>query len=187
MSRINIRTATPSDAEALLAIYRPYVEETAITFEYETPGVEEFRERITHTLETYPYLVAEINGRPAGYAYASPFHTRPAYDWNVETSIYVDKTLRKSGVGRALYEALEKALSAMGIITLYACITYPATLDPYVTTNSVDFHAYMGYELVGNFHRSGYKFHRWYDVVWMEKNIGKHLIPMKPVRKFPEL
>ncbi len=184
MPQLTIRTARPSDAAALLAIYAPYVEKTAITFEYEVPSLAEFEERIRHTLETYPYLVAELNGKPVGYAYASPFHTRPAYDWNVETSIYVDGNHKHRGIGRALYDALEKALASMGIITLYACITYPANPDPYVDTNSVDFHAYLGYELVGNFHQSGYKFGRWYDVVWMEKGIGKHLAKMKPVQPF---
>ena len=187
MSQITIRPARPSDAEALLAIYAPYVEKTAITFEYDVPTVEEFRSRIEETLKAYPYLVAEIQGRPVGYAYAGPFHTRAAYDWNVETSIYVEEGRKRNGLGRALYDALEKYLRAMGIVTLYACITYPANPDPYVTTDSVDFHSYMGYQMVGNFHQSGYKFNRWYDVVWMEKQIGRRMVPMKPVRRFPEL
>ena len=187
MSQITIRPARPSDAEALLAIYAPYVEKTAITFEYDAPTVEEFRSRIEETLKAYPYLVAEIQGRPVGYAYAGPFHTRAAYDWNVETSIYIEEGRRRNGLGRALYDALEKYLYAMGIVTLYACITYPANPDPYVTTDSVDFHSYMGYQMVGNFHQSGYKFNRWYDVVWMEKQIGRRMVPMPAVKRFHEV
>ncbi len=187
MPNITIRTARPSDAEALLAIYKPYVEKTAITFEYDVPTVEEFRARITHTLEAYPYLVAEVQGRPVGYAYASAFHTRAAYDWNVETSIYVEEGNKRNGIGRALYDALETYLRAMGIVTLYACITYPAMPDPYVTTASVDFHAYMGYQMVGNFHQSGYKFNRWYDVVWMEKPLNPRRTPMEAVKRFSEI
>ena len=79
---ITIRTATLSDAQALLNIYAPYVEHTAITFEYDVPSVEEFAYRIEHTLQKYPYLIAEKNGSLLGYAYASPFHERPAYDWD---------------------------------------------------------------------------------------------------------
>ena len=82
---ITIRTATVSDAQALLNIYAPYVEHTAITFEYDVPSVEEFASRIKHTLQKYPYLIAERNGKLLGYAYAGPFHERPAYDWAVET------------------------------------------------------------------------------------------------------
>ena len=98
-SKITIRPATPDDAEALLSIYAPYVKHTAITFEYEVPSVEEFRERIIHTLKLYPYLVAQqetSNSSTAsteivGYAYAGPLHPRAAYAWSVETSIYVKK------------------------------------------------------------------------------------------------
>ena len=89
---VKIRTATENDAEALLEIYEPYVRETAITFEYEVPSAEEFRSRIRNTLLKYPYLVVEQDGEIIGYAYAGPFHDRPAYDWAVETSIYVDCT-----------------------------------------------------------------------------------------------
>ncbi|MDD7666192.1 MAG: N-acetyltransferase family protein, partial [Dialister sp.] len=117
----------------------------------------------------------------------SAFHTRPAYDWNVETSIYIAEDARHTGAGRKLYEALETYLRAEGIVTLYACITYPATPDPYVDTNSVDFHSHMGYGLVANFKKSGYKFDRWYDVVWMEKEIGAHRAPMAPVKRFAEI
>ena len=89
-SEMIIRTASEADAPALLEIYAPYVDRTAITFEYEVPSVDEFASRIRNTLQKYPYLVAEKGGRILGYAYAGPFHDRPAYDWSVETSIYVD-------------------------------------------------------------------------------------------------
>ena len=112
---IKIRTATPEDAEALAAIYAPYVENTSITFEYTVPSVEEFAERIRHTLARYPYLVAEKSGIPIGYAYASAFKGRAAYDWSVETSIYVSQNLRSSGVGSLLYQKLEEYLTVQHI------------------------------------------------------------------------
>ena len=89
-NKLIIRTASAKDAPALLSIYAPYVEHTAITFEYEVPSLDEFRQRVLHTLQQYPYLIAERAGRIIGYAYASPFHPRAAYQWAVETSIYVD-------------------------------------------------------------------------------------------------
>ena len=111
-----IRIAEKKDASALLDIYAPYVTDTAITFEYEIPSVEEFANRIEHTLKRYPYFIAEENGTPVGYAYASPFHDRPAYDWAVETSIYVDRSHRKNGIGRLLYNALERTLSTQNMV-----------------------------------------------------------------------
>lgn len=81
MNRIQIRTATLEDAPALREIYKDYVENTALTFEYEVPTQETFRTRITNVLERYPYLVAEIDGQIVGFAYASVFRARPAYDW----------------------------------------------------------------------------------------------------------
>ena len=111
--KIRIRPAKPEDAEKLLAIYAPYVEQTAITFEYEVPTVEEFRERIHNTLKKYPYLVAEQGGEPVGYAYVGPFHDRPAYDWAVETSIYVDQNKKRMGIGKKLHEALEEELNLL--------------------------------------------------------------------------
>ena len=172
--KIRIRPAKPEDAEKLLAIYAPYVEQTAITFEYEVPTVEEFRERIHNTLKKYPYLVAEQGGEPVGYAYVGPFHDRPAYDWAVETSIYVDQNKKRMGIGKKLHEALEEELRNRGFLNMNACIAYPAQEDEYLTRNSVEFHAHLGYRMVGRFHQCGYKFYRWYDMVWMEKLIGEH-------------
>ena len=172
--KIRIRPAKPEDAEKLLAIYAPYVEQTAITFEYEVPTVEEFRERIHNTLKKYPYLVAEQGEEPVGYAYVGPFHDRPAYDWAVETSIYVDKDYKRSGRGKLLYQALERILKKQHISNLYACIAYTEHEDEHLTNDSMHFHEHLGYELVGTFKKCGYKFNRWYDMIWMEKMIGEH-------------
>lgn len=119
---ITIREVTEEDAEALSAIYRPYVEETGITFEYVPPDAEEFRRRIQHTKEKYPYLAACDEGRIIGYAYAGTFIGRSASDWNVELSIYMDRNEKGRGAGRMLYEALEEKLRKMGVINLYSAI-----------------------------------------------------------------
>ena len=172
---MEVRLATPQDAEELLEIYRYYVEHTAITFEYETPSITEFRQRIKQTLKCYPYLAAVDGHRKiVGYAYASSFKNRAAYNWSVETTIYVDKDVKRQGIGKKLYEALEEILRKQHVINLDACITDPEIEDEYVTKNSVQYHEHLGFELVGTFHNCGYKFDRWYDMVWMEKYIGKH-------------
>lgn len=186
-TQILLRTARPSDAERLVEIYAPYVTDTAITFEYEVPSVEEFRGRIEKTLEKYPYIVAEQNGRILGYTYASAFARRAAYNWSVEPSIYLDMEIRRQGIGGRLYKAMEEILKEMHILNMNACISWPKAEDEYLTKNSVQFHEHMGFRLVGEFHDSGYKFGRWYNVVWMEKMIGDHPENPKPVRTFPEI
>lgn len=174
MSNIIIRSAFTKDAESILKIYSHYVKNTAISFEYDVPTLEEFKGRMAHTLEKYPYLVAEQDGKIIGYAYGSQFHPRAAYQWCAEVSIYVDVNARKCGVGRLLYEALEEALKDQGILNLYACIAYTDNEDEYLNNNSAQFHAHLGYEQIGRFHKCGYKFNHWYDMIWMEKIIGEH-------------
>ena len=95
-----IRIAVKEDAKELLALYTPYVEQTAITFEYEAPSLDEFEKRIEQTLKKFPYLVAQQDGQLVGYAYAGPFRPRPAYDWAVETTIYIRQDQKKTGLGR---------------------------------------------------------------------------------------
>lgn len=171
---LKIRIATVNDAEKLLQIYAPYVEQTAITFEYDVPSVEEFTERIKNVLEKYPYLVAEQNGEILGYTYVSSFKARAAYAWSVETSIYVEQNKKNIGIGGKLHQALENILKEQGILNMNACIAYPKEEDKYLTKNSVEFHAHLGYRMVGEFYECGYKFDRWYNMVWMEKHIGDH-------------
>ena len=129
---------------------------------------------MVRTMSRYPYLVVEENGVIQGYAYAGPFVGRAAYDWSCEMTIYLDHNVQKCGMGRKLYETMEQELGKMGILNLYACIGYPDKDDEYLTTNSADFHAHLGYTRVGLFHKCGYKFGRWYHMIWMEKIIGKH-------------
>ncbi len=185
---IRIRTAVPEDAEKLLEIYGPYVEKTAITFEYQIPSAEEFARRIRETLKRYPYLVAEREGEMTGYAYAGTFHDRAAYDWAVETSIYVARDQRKRGVGRRLHAALEMALREQGILNMNACVACPRREeDPYLTRDSLEFHRHLGYRLVGEFFQCGYKFGRWYNMAWLEKHIGDHLKVQKAPKSFGEV
>ena len=167
---IEIRAVTPDDACRLLEIYSYYVKNTAISFEYEVPSLEEFRGRIASISKKHPYICAISDGTIIGYAYAGVFHEREAYKHSVELSVYVDLERRRGGCGRALYAALEERLKAQGIKNLYACIAVPPKkADEYLTFDSMKFHKKMGFKLAGHFHACGTKFGRWYDMVYMEK------------------
>lgn len=171
---INIRNANINDARQLLKIYEPYVLNTAITFEYDVPSLDEFKSRILNITKKYPYLVAESDGNILGYAYASVFKDRAAYDWSVEVSIYIKQDMKKHGIGKMLYTELERQLKEQNILNVYACIAYPERDDEYLDKNSAQFHKHLGYRRVGTFRKCGYKFGRWYNMVWYEKFIGKH-------------
>ena len=171
MQNIRIRPAEERDIPSMLAVYAPYVEETAVSFEYAVPSPEEFRARLARVQGFYPWLVAEQEGRVLGYAYASRFHPRAAYDWSVEVSIYLGRQERGRGLGRQLYEALEAMLRAQNVLSAYACIALAETPDEYLDHVSIRFHERMGYRLTGTFPNCGYKFERWYGMVWMEKRL----------------
>ena len=172
---MKIEFVSPEDAPELLKIYAPYVRDTAISFEYEVPDIEEFRERIVNISEAFPYIKAVDDDESIlGYSYASRFHPRKAYDWSAETTIYIRSDARRGGIGKALYERLEELLRGMGILNMNACIASPKHEDEHLTADSIHFHHRMGFKDVGVFHDSGYKFDTWYDMIWMEKMIGEH-------------
>lgn len=178
---IRIERVTTADAEELLSIYAPYVRDTAISFEYEVPSVSEFRIRIDSISSRLPYIKAVQDGEILGYAYAGKFKERKAYDWSVEVTVYVRRDVRRKGVGRLLYRALEDSLRKIGVLNMNACISVPKEDDPHLTNDSYHFHSSMGFDLVGTFHDSGYKFDTWYDMIWMEKMIGDHTKQQEPV------
>ena len=171
MSELKIRDVQIEDAERLVEIYSPYVLNTAVSFEYEVPSVDEFKERIKNTKKKYPYLVCERDGKIIGYVYAGVYHARAAYDWTVETSIYVDKDCRRTGAGTFLYKELEKRLKKMGIINLLAGVAFCEIEDEYLTHDSQSFHLKQGYCEVAHLKGVGKKFDRWYDLKWFQKKI----------------
>ena len=164
---INIRNVKLEDSEKLVEIYKYYVEKTAITFDYEVPTVEEFRKKIEKTKESFPYLVIEENDEIVGYAYASKFHERIAYQWTVEISIYLAHNSKAKGFGRKLYLELEKILKKQEVKTITACITFPGE-------GSVQFHEKLGFKKVAHFEKVGYKLKQWHDVVWYQKEIASY-------------
>lgn len=171
---MTVRSAEIDDAEEILEIYRPYVEKTAITFEYTPPSVEEMVKRIVERKGKYPFIVLEDDDRILGYAYLSPFKEREAYNWSAETSIYLRLDLRGKGLGTMLLDALEKEAEKMNLLSLDACIAVPRGKTEYLTDESMKFHEKRGYKTLAHFPNSGYKFGEWFDMIWMEKELGEH-------------
>ncbi|MBI5373042.1 MAG: N-acetyltransferase [Sphingobacteriales bacterium] len=154
-----IRLACAADAAGMLAIYAPYIENTSVTFETEVPTAEAFAERISHYLEHWPWLVCEINGQLAGYAYASRYRERVAYQWSVECSVYVHDDFQRRAVARALYSVLFPILQRQGFRNVYAVINLP-------NEKSVAFHERMGFRHFATYEQVGYKLGRWKNVGW---------------------
>lgn len=178
---MTLRLATPQDSAALVEIYRPYVEQTSISFETEVPSETEFRQRILRFSAMYPYLVAQEDGRILGYAYAHAFHDRAAYSWTVETSIYVAEDTRRRHVGRTLYRALLELLACQGVKNACAVITIPN--DP-----STAFHQAMGFETCGVMPEFGYKLGAWHSVTYLSRRLGSldpAPAPVVPIGRLP--
>lgn len=162
MSTFAVRAASIADAADLLAIYRPFVEHTAVSFEYVAPTVAEFAARLERSLASHAWLCATAHGRPVGYAYGGMHRERAAYRWSTETSAYVAPEWHGRGVARALYERLFEALIARGYCNALAGITLP-------NPASVAFHERLGFTPVGVYRRVGFKFGQWHDVAWYER------------------
>jgi phosphinothricin acetyltransferase len=157
-----IRVAAAADAPAIARIYRPIVESTAVSFETEPPDDDEIRRRIGDTLETHPWLVCDLDGVVAGYAYASRHRVRAAYQWSVDVSVYVDGRRRRRGVARGLYTSLFAILAAQGFFNAFAGIALP-------NAASVALHEHLGFEPVGVYRHVGFKLGAWHDVGWWQR------------------
>ena len=183
-----IRLATKEDASAIREIYAPYVLDTAITFEYDVPSVEEFEKRIENTLKNYPYFVAEDESGIVGYAYASQFRTRAAYIHGAELSIYIKNDYHKKGLGRMLYTELAKCLSKQNVFVMYGAIAATSRNDDeHLTDASIKFHEKMGFKLTAKHENCGIKFGKWYDIVWMEKRLSEPVENPPAFIPFPEI
>lgn len=167
---MKIRDASELDAEACAAIYAPYVEQTAISFELDPPTPAEMGERIARSLETHAWLVLEDDGRVVGYAYAGPMKPRAAYRWSCEVSIYLELGRRRTGGGRALYEALFERLTERGYRTAVAGMTLP-------NDASVGLHASLGFEPIGTYRHIGWKHNTWHDVAWSQRPLATPTTP----------
>jgi len=159
-----VRPADPEDAHACIAIYRPYVEDTAITFETEVPAPAEMAARIAAARRTHEWLVLEHHDDVIGYAYAHAFNPRTAYKWSTETSIYIGAKHHRVGCGRKLYTQLLQRLADRGYRRAFAGITQP-------NPGSNSFHRSFGFEQAGLYRRVGWKHGRWHDVAWMQLDL----------------
>lgn len=161
MNRVTLWLADPArDAAGVLAVYAPYIEHTAVTFETEVPDEASFRRRMERIAEGFPYLILEIDGEIAGYAYARREAERAAYAWNAELSIYLAEEWTGHGLGKPLYALLIDLLAMQGYINLYADITGS-------NAGSIAMHRSMGFEQIGRHVKTGYKFGKWHDTVWL--------------------
>jgi len=159
---MRIRDADPGgDAAGCAAIYEPFVRETAISFEERIPTAADFAARIQRIESTHPWLVAEHDGRLAGYAYGCPHRERAAYRWAAEVTVYVEAAFRRQGVGRELYRALLELLRDQGLWVVCAGVTLP-------NEASIGLHESLGFKPVGIYRRIGYKFGKWWDVGWWQ-------------------
>lgn len=159
-----IRQAVESDAEQVLSIYRPIVEETAISFELITPTTEEIATRINSALKSHEWLVACHSSGVTGYAYASQYRPREAYRFAAETTVYVRPDQRGKGVANSLYDALFESLDSKGFRRAYAGIALP-------NAASVALHKAVGFESIGTFPEAGFKFGLWHDVSWWQRKV----------------
>lgn len=162
-----IRPVQLKDAGGIIGIYKPFIENTATTFEMTVPSVGAFSERIKMYTEKYPWIVAEADGEVIGYAYASKHREREAYQWCVESSVYVKEQYHRTGIAKALYNQLFDILSRCGYVNVYAGITLP-------NPKSYAFHTKMGFTPIGVYQNIGYKLGRWHDVAWLVKPVNDH-------------
>ena len=164
----------------MLKIYAPYIEKTAITFEYDVPSEEEFAARIAEIQEKYPWIVYEENGKILGYAYGGPEHTRAAYQWTVEASVYVDENARGKGIGTVLYNALLDILEKQNF-----CLCYVLIIES--NEASIKMHEKYGFKIIGVRKNTGYKHGAWHSVVVMEKQLNEFSVPPKAIIPINEL
>lgn len=182
MSEITIRLATPADSDAILAVYRPYVENTCISFELEPPTPEAFHTRVETICATHPYLVCVAGDKLIGYAYATRYRERGAYRFDVETSVYIAEEGHGRGIGKALYTGLFELLPLLGYQTAYAGICMP-------NAKSEGLHKAMGFVPNGDHPKTGYKLGRWLNVIWLQKPLGdypEHPAEPKPISALEE-
>ena len=165
MDTVTLRRAHLEDAEAILGIYAPYIRNTNITFEYEVPSLSEFRDRMAGIMEGYPYLICEIDGIAAGYAYAHRYKERAAYQWDAELSVYLREGCERRGIGQAFYTALMEILKEQHVRNVYGIVTSP-------NPPSEALHAAMGFRLAGVSLKTGYKLGKWIDVSCFERPLG---------------
>ena len=176
-----LRIAEPTrDAQGILDIYAPYITDTSYTFESEVPGVTAFAARIASYLVNWPWLVCEVDGQIAGYAYASRYRERIGYQWCVECSVYIHDDFQKRGIAKALYDALFRILRMQGYYNVYAVINLP-------NDRSVRLHESCGFRWFANYENVGYKLGKWKTVGWWQLTLNDYIDNPPPPTPFSDL
>lgn len=172
---VRYRLATQDDVSAMLAIYAPYVRETAYSFEYEVPALENFEGRLSRISSAFPWLVCEDSerGEILGYAYAAPAFERAAYMWDADLSVYIAPRGHRRGIGRTFYAILEDILKQQGYHNIYALVSG-------ANATSIAFHRALGYELMCVMPKTGFKFGAWHDMNWFHKRLQPAVDPAHP-------
>lgn len=165
--KINIRPVIEEDVKQIIDIYKPYIINTPITFEYEVPTLIEFKKRIKEVTKQFPWLICEIDNEIVGYTYAHYQHERKAYQWNAELSIYISEKYHGKKIAKYLYKCIIEILKEQGYYNLYSCITLP-------NDKSIGLHKAFGFSEIGVYKKTGNKFNKWYDVIWLVKNIHEY-------------
>ena len=169
-----IRLVTENDAKLVLEIYKPYILDTIITFEYEVPTLEEFIRRIKTVSSEYPWLVCLLGNKIVGYAYAGRHRDRTAYQWSVDAAVYLSPAVHRKGIARILYESLFSILRLQGYYNVYAGISLP-------NEKSTGFHKAMGFVEIGIYNKTGYKHGSWHNTAWFQLHLAEHAYnPPKP-------
>lgn len=167
-SQFSIRLISENDAREVLDIYKPFVINTIISFEYEAPSVDEFLQRIQNNILEYPWLVCQHGNKIIGYAYASKHRQRKAYQWSCESTVYLAPEFQNKGIARILYKTLFSILKMQGYFNVYAGISLP-------NQKSVGFHQSFGFKKIGIYKKTGFKFGKWHDVAWFYFHLEKHI------------
>lgn len=180
MGKNVIRLVNEADAEQILSIYAPYIRDTVITFEYDIPTNDEFRNRIKEISTDYPYIVCLSDEKIVGYAYAHRHKERAAYQWNAELSVYIDESHKRCGIGKTLYGVLIEILKLQNVHNIYGGVTFP-------NEGSERLHEYFGFKKLGVYHSTGYKCNAWHDVMLFEKTIADYSRNPKPFVSIKEV
>jgi len=175
-----IRFIRPEDAASVLEVYKPYVLDTYITFEYKVPTLEEWQHKIEKIILKYPWLVCEVDGEIAGYAYGSMHRDRTAYQWSPESTVYLSEKYHRRGIARALYEKLFAIMKLQGYINVFAGIGLP-------NTKSEEFHRAIGFKEIGIFRNIGYKLGSWHDTKWFQLQLSEHILNPPPPKTIAEV
>jgi len=177
---VKIRIANLEDAQGILNIYAPYILDTAVSFETSVPTISVFKNRIKEGLITYPWVVAEVDQKIVGYAYASAHRSRCAYSWSADSSAYISPSFHGKGIAHKLYEYIFSILEKQYVVNVFAGITLP-------NEKSVGFHEALGFVKIGHYKKVGYKLDCWHDVGWWQKELisvdkPREIIPFEKVQ-----